>query len=194
MKNSLILHGWEGNSESHWIPWLREEFTSLDYKVYSPSLPDTTKPNISDQLNCINKYKNKFDWNDFIVWHSLWWILALKFIQDNNISWINVILVAPAFPRKIDTNNPLMKTERYKYVYDYYNTNIDFDNINWLWNNYHILLSDDDPFIDIDLAKDFYSKLKYINFIPLSWRWHFNTSAKIFKITEILDIIKWVLK
>lgn len=69
MKNTLILHGTGNNHTGNWFPWLQKELEKKGYKVWTPDLPNSNKPNI----NKYNQYifsQWKFDKDSIIVGHS----------------------------------------------------------------------------------------------------------------------------
>ena len=57
-------------------------------------------------------------------------------------------------------------------------------------NEFIVFLSDNDPYINMEKAKAYYSKLENIKFVEFKWKWHFNRSAWILELKEILDYLK----
>lgn len=68
-------------------------------------------------------------------------------------------------------------------------------NENWfpwlkkLWNNYTIFLSDNDPYIIMESAKQCYLNLENVKFIEFHNIGHFNEWAWIYELPEIMDYI-----
>lgn len=89
----LIIHGFGGNGEENWQPWLKE---SLDYKltgseVISPDFPNPNAPILGEWLGAMDKYK--LGENSSIVAHSSGGYAALKYAEENKLK--QLILVAP---------------------------------------------------------------------------------------------------
>lgn len=71
MKNALILHGTDGNSQENWFPWLQKKLEDLGYQVWTPDLPDAHKPNLQKYNEHISK-NSDFEINKetIIIGHS----------------------------------------------------------------------------------------------------------------------------
>jgi len=187
MKKYLILNWWGWSSKDGWKSWLKIELESKAYEVFLPNLPNSNNPILEEQLDYINVYAWDFDedWN--IVGHSLWCQLALKFIEENKISNNNIILVAPSYPWLAMELEEEKFWDKFFTLEKYYNTELNFEKINKLNNNYTIFLSHDDPYINFDNAKKYYSQLKKVNFVEFKNKWHFNRTAWVNELKEILD-------
>lgn len=188
-KTTLTLHGWWGDSSENWLPWLKKELENKVENLFIPNLPNTNNPVLEEQLDYINIYSSDFSkwWN--IIGHSLGCQLALKFVEENNISNSTIILVAPTYP-----NLALELTEilwdSYETLKKYYDTTNDFEKINKLNNEFIVFLSDNDPYINMENAKNFYSNLENIKFVEFSKKGHFNKSAGVLELREVLDYLK----
>mgnify|MGYP003563929483 CR=1 FL=1 len=189
MDKALILHGWRWDSKENWFPWLKKELNKKLFDVYIPNLPSTHKPVLEEQLDCINVYSSDFKEDSLIVWHSLWWQLALAFIEENNIKDSLIIMVAPTYDKTIKEVWKDIAWESYDYLVDYNESKIDFQKINKLNNKFIIFLSDNDPYINMENAKNYYKKLENVNFVEFKNKWHFNQSAWIYEIPEILKYL-----
>lgn len=187
MKKILILHGrwWDWNE--NWFPWLKEELESKWFQVLIPKLPNTNNPNLREQLDYILDYYNNV-WNiDYIIWHSLGCQLAIYLIEKYNISNIKWVFVAPSYRWLA------VELWKEKFWDVYYNLNEYFNNdilFKKHWNNYTVFLSDNDPYIIMESAKNYYSNLESVKFVDFKNMWHFNEGAWIKKLPEILDYIR----
>ena len=85
---------------------------------------------------------------------------------------------------------PKILWDSYEIIEQYYNTQINFEKINKLDNKYYIFLSNDDPYINMKNAKNYYKQIKNIEFIDFKNKWHFNKTAWVLELKEILNYIK----
>lgn len=190
MNTALLLHGWGWNPTHNWSPWLQKELNIKMFDVYAPNLPNTSNPVLDEQLEYISIYSSDFkDWGCIIA-HSLWCQLAMKFIEENNIKNSIIILVAPSYPLLASELGKEFLWGSYENMEKYYNTQINFKKINKLNNKYYIFLSDNDRYINMENAKKYYSWIKDIKFVEFKNKWHFNNSAWVFELPEILEYIK----
>lgn len=189
MKNTLILHGWGWNSEWNWNPWLRDEVQYKADETYVPNLPNTDNPKLKEQLDYIDIYSSDFKdgWN--IVWHSLWCQLAMHFILENNISNLNLVLVAPTYPNIINEIWEEVFWDCLENIREYYDSKINFKKFNKLNSKITIFISDNDPYVNMDSAKKFYSNFDNVKFIEFKNKGHFNAWSETFELEEILEYI-----
>ncbi len=113
----------------------------------------------------------------------------MKFVEENNISNSKIILVAPTYPNLAEELWTEVLWDSFQIIKKYYDTNIDFEKINKLNNEFIVFLSDNDPYINMKNAKNYYNNLDNVKFIDFSWKWHFNKSAWVLELEEILDYI-----
>ncbi len=187
MKTTLALHWWWGHSEENWLPWLRKEIEFKAENLFIPNLPNTDNPSLKEQLEYINVYSSDFSdsWN--IIGHSLGCQLAIKFVEENNISNSQIILVAPTYPGLAEELWTEILWDSFETIKKYYDTKFDFEKLNKLNNEIIVFLSDNDPYINMANAKKYYSKLENIKFIEFSKKGHFNKSAGVEELGEILE-------
>lgn len=189
MKNTLILHGWGWNSDDNWIPWLKNQVEYKADETFVPNLPNTNNPILEQQLDYINIYFGDFKgkWN--IIWHSLWSQLALHFIIENNISNQNLVLVAPSYKGIIGDTWEKIFGYSLENLREYFDTEINFEKFNKLKNKVTVFLSKNDPYINFESAKKFYSQIKNVKFVEFENKGHFNNLSKTFELKEILEYI-----
>ena len=190
MKKALLLHGWEADSKSNWLPWLREKLEKKWYKVFVPNLPESHSPILEDHLAKIKNIAQKFWKNDLIIWHSMWGKLVMHCIEENNLKNINCILVWPTYDTiedEIDLDDP---EDVKKNLIHYNEAVVNFEKVNILANNFVVLLSDNDRFISIKSARKYYSQLQNVEFKEFSWYGHFCERDWFAEFTDILDYIK----
>ena len=190
MHTALLLHwlGWRSNGS--WFPWLQTELNSRLFDVYTPNLPSSDNPILEQQKEYIDIYAPDFNEWWYIIGHSLWAQLAMNFVEENEIKNSTIILVGPSYPWLAEELGREVFGESYDYLERYYDTKIDFEKMNNLGNMVVVFLSDDDPFINLENAKEYYSHLKNIEIKEFQNKGHFNTGAWVTELKEILDYIE----
>ncbi|MDR3558063.1 MAG: alpha/beta fold hydrolase, partial [Candidatus Pacebacteria bacterium] len=90
----LLIHGFEGNPDSCFSPWLKTELQKLGYEVHAPSLPNSDHPNFEEMMAVLEKEIAGFGENDMVIGHSMGGHLALKIAEGRKLG--KIILIAPA--------------------------------------------------------------------------------------------------
>lgn len=185
MKKAILLHGWAGKSDNHWFPWAKKELEKRDFEVFTPDLPNARFPVLSEQIESISEIIKDFQAWDIIIGHSLGCQLALRVIHEYKLSGIKAIFVWPSFP---ETTIDLWEDfvwESYKTLVDY-NTQADLE-FEDFWNQYVICLSENDEFINLEKAEEYYCMLEDVEFLEFPNAGHFNTKSNTFEIPELLE-------
>lgn len=91
-KSILLLHGYDANGSSHFLPDLKEELLVYG-NVYTPSLPDSKFPKVDNWKKTILKItkRKKFD---LAVGHSLGGVILMRMIAEEEIQVKNLITIA----------------------------------------------------------------------------------------------------
>jgi leucyl-tRNA synthetase/ADP-ribose pyrophosphatase YjhB (NUDIX family)/predicted esterase YcpF (UPF0227 family) len=90
----LIIHGFEGDANGCFSPWLKTELQKLGHEVRVPSLPNSSHPNFDEMMELLKKETLDFGTEDVIIGHSMGGHLALKIAEGKKLG--KLILVAPA--------------------------------------------------------------------------------------------------
>jgi len=75
--NYILLHGWKGNPNGIFFPWLKAELDQRKIEYKAPELPNTLKPSEEEQVNYVLK-TCKFNKNTVLFGHSLGAVVAMK--------------------------------------------------------------------------------------------------------------------
>lgn len=99
MKTYLLLHGWGGKANEHWLTWLKNELKKSGGKVIYPHFPNAQKPILNDWLEHLKKELEGVNSRELtVVAHSLgcnlWWHFLKKHPETKPKK---VFLVAPPF-------------------------------------------------------------------------------------------------
>src|SRR3989338_1575400 len=141
IKRVLILHGWGGNSQSNWFPWLKEELEKKGVKVYCPDLPNSESPNQQEWLDAIRKAVGKFDESLSIVGHSLGAVSILRILEslEENEKIDKAILVS-GFARNLIGND----------IASFFEDGFNWEKIRKKANKIIEINSDNDPYVPLE--------------------------------------------
>lgn len=89
-----IVHGYTASAQSHWFPWIKEQFNSADVEVSILDMPDSMNPKLDKWMNHLRDYTTGINENTIFIGHSLGCVASLKFIIENNQKIKGVILVS----------------------------------------------------------------------------------------------------
>ena len=194
MKKALLFHGWEGTSQSHWFPWLKSELEQKWYSVIVPSFPDTNTPIVENQVNFLKNLPEleSFWKGDILIGHSLGSQVWLQYIQDKNATEIDVIFVAPSYNNLADELWEDRLDSLFFTMSNAFNVHSDFRLLKKQKNNYTVLLSDNDPYINSFSAREYYGQLDNIKFVEFEWKGHFSSDIWLLEFPELLEYVKTV--
>src|SRR3989344_3023378 len=97
-RSVLLFHGWEDNSESGFIPSLREYLNKHGYKAKSFDQPNTEAPEFEQRFSFTEEKIHDSNKEDLsLIGHSMGGLLALKVAEKYNIK--KLILIAPVGSR-----------------------------------------------------------------------------------------------
>jgi len=83
MKIAYLIHGWEGNPDNCWFPWLKQELIKQGYTVTIPSMPNPTHPTIKEWVDTLNKII-KPDPETILIGHSIGCQAILRYLESLN--------------------------------------------------------------------------------------------------------------
>lgn len=154
MKNALILHGTQANSQSNWLPWLKKELKKKGYKTWLPDLPSPNLPNLKAYNEFILANKDwEFNSESVIVGHSSGAIAILAMLNElpDDVVLNKCILVS-----YFEKNSPGGEWEPNRELFDY---NFDFEKIKSQAKKFIIIHSDNDLYAPLEGAEKLAVKL-----------------------------------
>jgi predicted alpha/beta hydrolase family esterase len=104
IRKAIILHGMPSEeeyfdlsglkpTESHWLPWLREELTKKGITVELPAFPDPYEPVYEKWKEAFEKFS--LDEETALIGHSCGAGFLVRWLSENPVRVNKVILVAP---------------------------------------------------------------------------------------------------
>ncbi len=96
LKNAdfIFLHAFKGHPRYDFWPWLTKEAKARSGKVFAPTLPHPSEPDIEEQVQFLLR-KHRFTKNSVIVTHSLGGVLAMKLLPRLEVKVRKLVMVAP---------------------------------------------------------------------------------------------------
>jgi predicted alpha/beta hydrolase family esterase len=96
-KTVLLLHGWGGKKEHHWLTWLELTLKDQNYPVHFPKIPNNYNPNLKKWLLHIDNYVKDIQ-PKIVITHSLgclaWWHYCAQTGYEANK---NISVAPPTF-------------------------------------------------------------------------------------------------
>ncbi len=153
----IIVHGWGGNPNSDWHPWLKNELEMKGFTVEVPKMPNTSEPQIDAWVSHLKKIAGKLDRETCFIAHSIGCQTVMRLLEKDGCNGKigKVIFVAGWF--RLDN----LEDEKAEAIArPWINTPIDFKKVKQKISKLTVFLSSNEPygFVD-DNAKMFREKL-----------------------------------
>ena len=151
MKRVFIIHGWAGNPESNWFPWLKSELEKREIETIILSMPNSEHPIQKVWVDYIKENVINPDKNTFFVGHSLGGITILRYLEglSDEIKIGGIVLVA-SFALPIGYSEPD----------GFCHTPVNFEKIKRIISGRATVInSDNDEYVSNDTAKKLYDNI-----------------------------------
>lgn len=120
--NFVLLHGFEGSPQANFFPWVRKNLEKNGFTVSVPTLPNTNKPVVMDQVHSVLKTET-FNEDTVLFGHSLGTTVALK-VVENLKTPIAKLVLASAFMSPRIADRPYVKTFDWKFDFEKIKKNV----------------------------------------------------------------------
>jgi predicted alpha/beta hydrolase family esterase/8-oxo-dGTP pyrophosphatase MutT (NUDIX family) len=149
----LLVHGFEGNSQAVWFPWMKSELEARGFEVIVPELPDSAHPQIDTWIDTLSPILENFTEEDIVVGQSLGSKAIIHAIDKVGKKVKHVYLVASAigeikerewaiFAKNYPTSDILSLKK-------FWHAKADFSRVSELSDGVSVLISDDDPIVPL---------------------------------------------
>ena len=188
-KKAIIIHGWEGNPNNAWFPWLKKELENKGFDVFVPEMPNADEPKIHAWVSKLEEFSERVDANTYLIGHSIGCQAVLRYLEKlpGGTKVKGVILVAPWMSLDEQTLR-----EEGEGVYDiakpWIETPISFEKVKEHCGDFTLIYSTTDPYANSDDLALLQKKLD-ARAVNAGDRGHFDDEAGVDKLPEILDII-----
>lgn len=97
MKRVIIVHGWGGDPEKDWLPWLAGELKKMGYEVVLPAMPDTETPVIEKWVPFLAETVGTPNTDTYLVGHSIGCQTIMRYLETINTKIGGALFVAGWF-------------------------------------------------------------------------------------------------
>lgn len=141
MKKIILVHRWEGDSESDWYPWLQSKLEDKGYEVVVPNMPDTEVPVIDAWVGYLSQIVGTPDQNTYFVGHSIGCQTILRYLEIVDVSVGGAVFVAGWFNLENLENEEMEEIAR-----PWIETSIDTEKVKSVLPQSTLIISDNDPY------------------------------------------------
>jgi predicted alpha/beta hydrolase family esterase len=181
-KRVFIIHGWSGHPGEGWLLWLENTLKNSGYEVLAPQMPNTDKPRIDEWVNFLDKLVDKPNKNTFFVGHSIGCQTIVRYLEKIYGKVGGAVFVAGWF----DLIG--LETEEEKIIAKpWIESPINFEKVKKTTNNYLVILSDNDPVVELASNKKIFEEKLGAKVIVKKEAEHFNEVATIPEIVEFIQ-------
>jgi predicted alpha/beta hydrolase family esterase len=110
MPTAFLFHGFGGNAQENWFPWLKKELETLRLRVVAPDFPDAEKPSLERWRSHFTEHENALDGDSIFIGHSLGAAFALRLLARIKAHSRATILVSPVWKTPDVPFAPLLTT------------------------------------------------------------------------------------
>src|SRR5579872_3255225 len=147
---AIIVHLYEGYPAYCWYPKVKKELEDLGLKVTVPHMPEPNSPKLDKWVKTVKKEVKRPDKNVFLIGHSIGAVTILRYLESlrEGQKVGDVILVA-GFTDDMG----------YEVFSNFFTKPLRFDEIKKKARHFTIIVSDDDPYVDMKYGHDLSKKL-----------------------------------
>lgn len=153
-KRVIIAHGWDGNPDEGWFPWLKKELETRGFGVIIPQLPETDTPRIQNWVPALAEAIGEINEQTYLVGHSMGCQAILRYLESLPEGKIagGVVFVAGFFKRLtgLEDDDEVREIARH-----WLETPIDLGRVKKHIKNSVAIFSDNDPYVSLDNQNDF---------------------------------------
>ena len=189
MKKIYMVHCWDGNRDDGWYPWLDENISDENVKVYRFNMPDTNNPKIDVWVSYLSEQVKDLDSETYFVGHSIGCQTIMRYLQDKDIKIGGILFVAPwleLLPEAVSDKKSLITAT------PWLNTPICFDNIRNICDNITCIFSDNDYFVPLEQESEF-KKLLNAKTIIVNGMGHISIDDGIEELEEAYDALMEII-
>ncbi|PCI21280.1 hypothetical protein COB64_00150 [Candidatus Wolfebacteria bacterium] len=183
-KRVILVHGWEGDPQSHWFPWLTNELNNRDFDVISPVMPNSEVSNFDEWISALMEVTPVLNEETYFVGHSIGCLAIIHFLQKNNKKIGGAVFVAGYF----DLTDVVIGRER-EVTEPWLQLPINFEMVRATSNKFITILSDNDEDVPLDITKEKFEKKLHAKVIVEHNKGHFTEGDGVTELPSVLESI-----
>lgn len=188
MKKVFLIHGYKGEPNGGWRPWLMGELARLDVWACALSLPmNDGYPKKEEWVKEMERIIGDPNEDIFLVGHSLGVPTILRYLENlpiNNHIGGAVLVSGPIHVLDLD---------KYRPIDNFIEKSFDFQHIKKVCKNFKVIHAKDDPNVPFSHAEDLSRDLA-CELVALSQGGHLNGSSGYYELPEVLGALKNISK
>ena len=185
MSTVVIVHGWGGDSEGGWEPWLADELKQKGVSVLTPDMPNTSSPKIEEWVSFLDGLAKDVNRDLFFVGHSMGCQAILRYLETlpEGSKIGGTVFVAPWLNL---TDENWDETYTREIAEPWIKTPINWQKISARTESFVVIYSDNDPYVPADSAQLIGEKLN-AKIVLDSGRGHFSEEDDVTQLPAARD-------
>jgi len=181
MNRAVIIHGWEGNTEEGWMPWLKDELVDRGWNVQVPQMPNALLPKLNEWLETLRLVVNEPSQQVFLIGHSLGCYTILKYLEQlPKKAKIGGVVMVAGFAGNLKHNIPVLTK--------FYESGLDWEKVKSHCSNFVAIGSGRDDYVHIQSLDEFENNLDAKTIINNDWE-HFSGVEGIKELPDVLNAV-----
>lgn len=187
-KQVFVIHGWGGNPNSDWLPWVKNQLEQRGYTVFVPEMPDTDNPQIDAWVDKLTEVIGKPEHTDVLIGHSIGCQTIIRYLESSlkDTKVEKVILVAPWHT----LSEEIMSDEGDSVIAKpWIETPIDFGKVRDKANSFIALFSEDDPDVPFEENNKWFNENLGVRTVVFKDKGHFTTADGVVELPEVVKFL-----
>lgn len=185
-KRVFIIHGWGGNPNEHWLPWLKAELELQGFEVTAPQMPNTDEPVIADWVGHLSEVVGELDEQTYFIGHSVGCQTIMRYLETQEGKRAGgCVFVASWFALE-----NLEDEEEERIAEPWMRDDIDYEKIRSVTTKFIVLNSSDDDYGAVEENKKLFEERLEARVTILENRGHFTEADGITELPEALEAIQ----
>ena len=187
MKKVFMVHGFDGQPNDCWIPWLMSELVKNDIWAFSLAMPTPDKPIKEEWVKTIIDSVREPNDEVFLVGHSLGVSAILRYLETipNGKNIGGAVLVSGVIHER--------QKEKYFYIDKFLEDRFNYDHYKNVCKNFIVIHGTDDHSVPFTQGEELSSYLS-CPLISILNGGHLNRSTKCYELPEALDSLLKMIK
>ncbi len=182
MKKVFLIHGFKGQPNGGWRPWLMRELAKIDIYACALPMPTPDNPMKEEWVKTISLAISEPNEEIFLVGHSLGVPAILRYLEN--------LPIEKKIRGAVLVSGPIHKIQKngYESVNSFLEDPFNFDHIKSVCENFTVIHGNDDPNVSFKEAEEL-SSILLCDLISVPNGKHLNGSAGIYELPQALEAL-----